>query len=358
MGVRERAATAVRSGGGRHLDSGGGGGGSAPAAARARGTRGGTPRGERNSVGVGTRPRGVHGWWSGMKEGEGGTGLEQWGAVHRAVDGIWGGEMGGDHRGVPEEVRGFIARLREESALGVFPAFPPAPAVLNLVDGAPEEAQMRAVWDRAVQHLRQAAAGAAESRLERAEQAQVGVLALWRAYAELPLTVGGKVLGQRRAARASAEDTEGAREGRPVGVDTPAANGGGAALARQASAGARAQRNAHVNAGAEEEDVLEDLGHEGDEAWQQGLPVGVDAPLDVAEAGPQPAGWFTGGRKGRKLVQRAWEKRGTAGRLLRDVSEIHFELTKEVPWGGSGSHPSAPRSARGGSGRLPSSSSA
>ena len=183
----------------------------------------------------------------------------------------------------------------------------------------------------------------------------MGVLALWRAYAELPLTVGGKVLGHRRAAGASAEDTEGARERRPVGVDTPAADGGGAA---EAAEGARAERHAHGNAGAEGEDGLEGLGHGGDEAWQQGLPVGVDAPLDVAEAGPQPEGWFTGGRKGRKLVQRAWEKRGAAGRLLRDVSEIHFELTKEVPWGGSGSHPSAPRSARGGSGRLPSSSSA
>lgn len=151
---------------------------------------------------MGLRPTGLHGYWSGLEEGQGGTGIDQYGIVYRIVDGIWGGGSGGNQRGVPNDVKEAVLEMRTDTDLLAFPSFPPAPAALPLNDkGEPEaEGETRERWLRACQITRGAAsAKRGEGDGPTPADAAVAITELWHAYADVPLLAGGKVLGKKRS---------------------------------------------------------------------------------------------------------------------------------------------------------------
>jgi len=148
--------------------------------------------------GVGTRPTGLHGFWSGQEEGEGGTGLDHFGPAYKIVDGVWGGGQGGDFRGIPVDIPPIIRELRTNGeGLGArCPAFPPAPAAVKLTTaGEPEDGAMREIWTHACRTLRAASKGASNGPSPR--DAALSVMDVWKAYGNVPLEVGGKVLGKK-----------------------------------------------------------------------------------------------------------------------------------------------------------------
>ena len=243
---------------------------------------------------IGRKPQGIHGWWSGESEALGGTGIEMFSKIYRDVDGVWGAGAPAGGRGVPEDVRVAMQHLRAlppPNGREAFPAFPPAPALVPLDEqAAPTSMQTREAWLLAVIAVRRvkldiATDGETARLLEVAAQA---VTLLWQEYASIAAKEGGRVLGRHRSAPGQA--------------------------AHDATA-----------PGDQREDVA---GGDSRETWKEGFPDGaVDEAPDVAVAG-EPKPWFnaTGG----KLKPKAWQARGTAGRLLKDISEVEFAVTEEV----------------------------